>query len=221
MKVQYLGDSRDSFKWDYHDFLTSALEYPMLNVILMLTPDDNSSEGQTHPENYPARKCTIDFCHDLQEHRNLQLIQKLPFIAGSKYTVDLHKAETHLTRSNRREYFSDICREKQQVLFLDPDNGFEPEKSNNVKHVLYSDIDAILDEVSEETVISVFQYFRRIPFNSDFARIKQRLLSGSATAIYWHSLMFVAISRSKNIIDKVHDINQRYARQYPVQVLHD
>ena len=93
--------------------------------------------------------------------------------------------------------------------------------SYSEKHVLYSDIDAILEEASEETVISVFQHFRRIPFDRDLARIKQRLLSGSSTAICWHSLMFVAISKSRSIIDKVHEINQRYAKQYPVQILHD
>jgi len=43
MKKQYLGDSKDSFKWDYHDFLAGELNYPVLNIMLMMTPDDESN----------------------------------------------------------------------------------------------------------------------------------------------------------------------------------
>jgi hypothetical protein len=27
MKLQYLGDSKDSFKWDYHDWLASEMKF--------------------------------------------------------------------------------------------------------------------------------------------------------------------------------------------------
>ena len=97
------------------------------------------------------------------------------------------------------------------MLFLDPDNGFEPEKSINEKHIGYNDISYILDQVSEKTVLSVFQHHRRKSFPADFARIKGRILSGHATAIYWHSLMFVAISKSAIVINQVAAINKKYA----------
>jgi len=219
MKRQYLGDSKDSFKWDYHDNLTSALGYPMLNAVLMLTPNDDSNDGETHPNLFPARGTVIDFCRDLKEQRNIQSIKKLPFATGSKYLVELHKEETYLTHSNRGEYFSDISFEKRQVFFLDPDNGFEPDKSGNEKHVLYSDVDAILKQLSEEAVISVFQHFRRISFDKDFSRIRKRLPSGYATAICWHSLMFVAITKTKEMIESVISINYQYSQKNPVRVL--
>jgi len=62
MKLQYLGDSKDSFKWDYHDYLTDALGYNLLNILLMITPDDETNEGKTNPDWFPARKEIIDFC---------------------------------------------------------------------------------------------------------------------------------------------------------------
>jgi len=219
MKLQYLGDSRDSFKWDYHDYLTSALGYTKLNILLMLTPDDNSNQGKTAPAIYPSRKPIHDLCCELREQRNIRLIYKLPSATGSKYLIELHKGETYLTNRNRKEYFSGLSTPKRQVLFLDPDNGFEPEKSHSKKHVLYSDIEAIIQQISEESVISVFQYFRRISFTDDFTCIKQRLISGYATAIYWHSLMFVAISKSKDTIDKVLTVNRQYSQGRPVSIL--
>ena len=32
MKLQYLGDSKDSFKWDYHDVLSTHLDVETLVV---------------------------------------------------------------------------------------------------------------------------------------------------------------------------------------------
>ncbi|MDP3260704.1 MAG: hypothetical protein Q8M34_08990 [Thermodesulfovibrionales bacterium] len=219
MKRQYLGDSKDSFKWGYLDYLTTGLNYPLLNVVLMLTPDDNSKQGKTKPELFPSREEVIDFCRVLKKQKDFQLIKKLPKSTGSKYLVELHKEETYFTSENRQEYMTDISSQKRQVLFLDPDNGFEPEKSRNEKHVLYSDVVAILKQMSEEAVISVFQHFRYISFNKDFARIKERIPSGFITALCWHSLMFVTISKTEEIIKKVSELNHQYSQKYPVKVL--
>jgi len=82
-----------------------------------------------------------------------------------------------------------------------------------------SDIETIIQQISKESVISVFQYFRRISFGDDFTRIKQRLISGYATAIYWHSLMFVAISKAKDTIDRVLTVNRQYSHSRPVSIL--
>jgi len=219
MKRQYLGDSKDSFKWDYHDYLTASLGYPKLNIMLMLTPDDKSNNGKTHPDLFPARSTILCFCHDLKEKRNIQFIKTLPAATGAQYQVQLHKEETYITAINRRQYFSDPSTETRQVVFLDPDNGFEPEKSNNEKHVLFSDVTSLLERTSPETVISIFQHFRRISFDKDFARIKERLPNAYATAIYWHSLMFVTVTKTKEIIDRVSFLNHQYSQSYPVKIL--
>ena len=172
MKLQYLGDSRDSFKWDYHDFLTSSLHYPLFNVALMMTPDDKTKDGSTKPHIYQARSEIIDFCNDLRNCKGIEMIKQLPSRTDADYLVALHKNRTQLSNKNRREYFSDITRENKQVCFLDPDNGFEPEKKYSAKHVLYSDIESILQQISEQSVISVFQYFRRISFATCYRRLR-------------------------------------------------
>jgi hypothetical protein len=239
MKLQYLGDSRDSFKWDYHDYLTASLDYPILNVAFMMTPDDNTNHGATNPRNFSARENIIAFCDKLKTEKDrlnlsdqfkqghfkevssdlTHLMQQLPKKMKSNYSVVLHRGSERFKNQNRREYFSDITRENKQVYFLDPDNGFQPEKKYSAKHVLYSDIESILQQISEQAVISVFQYFRRISFVTDFARIRQRLIRGHATAIYWHSLMFVAISKSEETIDKVRSVNQEYSQVQPVNII--
>jgi hypothetical protein len=38
MKRQYLGDSKDSFKWDYLHFFVEKLGYSQLKIAWMMTP---------------------------------------------------------------------------------------------------------------------------------------------------------------------------------------
>jgi len=56
----------------------------------------------------------------------------------------------------------------RQVLFLDPDNGFEP-KNHSEKHVRYDELATLLERMPAESVVTVFQHFRRKPFPLDFA----------------------------------------------------
>ena len=219
MKLQYLGDSKDSFKWDYHDYLAQELRYPFLNIALMMTPDDESNDGKSYPSLFQARSEIIEFCKHLREQRSIEVVRRLPEKTGSNYTVEFHNGIAFITNQNRSQYFSGLSGNTKQLLFLDPDNGFEPEKSYSEKHVLYSDIASLLGQMSDDSVISVFQHFRRKSFVEDFARIKQRLYSGYATAIYWHSLMFVAIGKSQKVIAQVSEANKKYSRTYPVKVI--
>jgi hypothetical protein len=217
MKLQYLGDSKDSFKWDYYDYLTSELKYPLLTVSLMLTQDDASNDGKTKAESFPARIPVLRFCRDLQATKDIRQIGKLPTYTGARYQVVLHKEGCYFT--GRGEYFSGFESSRDQIVFLDPDNGFEPERSCGEKHVSYRDVARILEQISGNSVVSVFHHFRRVQFPIDFARIRERLGTCHSTAVYWHSLMFVAVSRSQDSIAKVTAANNTYAKSHPVRVI--
>ena len=219
MKRQYLGDSKDSFKWDYHDFLLRNLEYNELNAVLMMTPDDQGSDGKTKPELFPAMQEVIDFCNRLRVFRDPEYISELPETTKANYSVSFHKPNQHLSQENRGRYFSGIKYQPKQVLFLDPDNGFEPEREYSEKHVRYSEIETILNHAPSEFVVSVFQHFRRINFVEDFSRIRERLGARSLTGVYWHSLMFVALSSSSETISRVREINLEYSKIRPVKII--
>lgn len=219
MKLQYLGDSKDSFKWDYHHFLVEALGYSQLKIAWIMTPDDNGSNGKTAPELFPARQEILQLCKHLRSSRDTTLLLRLPSITGARYTVHFHKPENNLKDGDRDSYFSGFQPEIDHVLLVDPDNGFEPEHSSTEKHVRYADIDRMIKSISPGSVVSVFQHHRRKKFPEDFARIRDRLQSGFSTAIYWHSLMFVSVSSSSETINRVCKINREYAKQRPVKVL--
>ncbi|MGZ8256289.1 MAG: hypothetical protein ACXW1C_00775 [Gallionella sp.] len=219
MKRQYLGDSKDSFKWDYHHFLLHALGYQQLTIAWVMNADDGSSEGQTSPELFPARREILTLCEQLRATRNPDLLLNLPATTGATYAVNFHTAADALNSRLSTSFFAGISPVARQVIFLDPDKGFEPERSSSNSHVRYADLDALLKILPPDGVITIFQHHRRKKFPDDFARIRERILSGYSTAIYWHSLMFVIISNSADTIEKVRAINHEYAQGHPVQIL--
>ena len=219
MKLQYLGDSKDSFKWDYHDYLVESLDYRSLNLVLMMTPDDGGSHGSSSASLYPARANVIEFCRALRKNRDLSKLCQLPKVTTSNYSVEFHSEDVLPGRELRRNYFEGFSKDTDQVVLVDPDNGFEPRKSFSDKHLLFSELDHVLEQISKESVISVFQHFRRKPFEQDFVEIIERILNGFSTAVYWHSLMFILVTRSLDVYKRLIAVNELYAMGRPVKVI--
>lgn len=219
MKRQYLGDSKDSFKWDYHDFLVAVLGCKQFKIVWAMTPDDNGPDGKTAPELFPASEEILQLCHELRATRDPALLFALPARTGARYTVKFHDPEASPSDGEYRSFFLGVETAPDQVIFLDPDNGFEPERSSTNKHVRFLDIDRLIRKLPPSSVVTVFQHHRRRKFAEDFVGIRKRLLSGHSTALYWRSLMFVALSSSPETIHRVREVNRKYARLRPVNVL--
>ncbi len=118
MKRQYLGDSKDSFKWDYHDFLVEHLAFSQFHIVWMMTPDDSGSHGTTAPEQYHARPEILQFCHRLKAHRDPDMILSLPTSTSAAYRVLSYKPDVHFNSRIRKDYFSEISTRPNQVIFL-------------------------------------------------------------------------------------------------------
>src|SRR5688572_18678991 len=173
MKCQYLGDSKDSFKWDYHDFITTTLDFRYFQVVWMMTPDDASSDGKTPPERFPARPQTLHFCNLLRRSRNPKDLLQLPIVTYAPYEVSLYKSEEFFGAASRDSYFRGIEQGPERLVFLDPDNGFEPEGGVSDKHVTYAEVDQLLKSISPGSLISIFQHHRRKKFIHDFQEIRE------------------------------------------------
>ena len=218
MKLQYLGDAKDSFKWDYHDYVTHTLGFPQLTLVLMLTEDDTTTDGQKPPEYYPARAEVVRFCHALQQHRTLRWLRRLPEQTGAPYSVALHKGSRRFTADSRHAYFEGLQGDVNQVVFVDPDTGFEPESSRySEKHVRFCEVNRLVEQITTESVMSVFQHARRFQpkraFAQRYAAIR-RHLQGFSTALYWDvSAMFILLSRSEQVIQQVRRITEEYRRE--------
>ena len=210
MKLQYLGDAKDSFKWDYHNYLTAELRCKLLNVVLMLN-DDDGKESKSTPEEFRADNLVLKFCRRLRAERKTitrdtlpQLLEKLPEYTRKrsryKMAVDIERVPSY-KKANR-------------VIFFDPDTGFEPDGKAKKKHVRYCEIGAALDQISNDdaSVVSVFQDLIRKSPNKAYRAIKERLPAGCvSTAIFWSGrVMFVILAKSRERLGDVYDINVKY-----------
>jgi len=220
MQRRFLGDAKDSFKWDYLDYLTRELGYAQLTVALMMRPDGKkNTHGRSEPEEFPARECVIDLCHQLRASRDPERIRDLPEATGATYQVRLHCGDTLLTKDNRADYFAGFDSKHDQLVFLDPDNGFEP-KGYTPQHVRYEDVARVLGQVTEGSVVSVFQHFRYKQFGDDFAEIRERLWDCHSTAIYSDhvNVMIVGVAKSQRTIERVRVANEAYPSTEKKQV---
>jgi hypothetical protein len=218
MKRQYLGDSKDSFKWDYHDYLTSRLGFSQLTVALMMTPDDGKLDGQTEPEEYAASLEIVELCHRLKASRDIYMIRELPRVTSADYSVELHRGGTWLTKGGRSTYFDGFSPEPDQVVFLDPDVGFEPQRCTD-GHVRFDDVGCVLEQLTDDSFVSVFQHPQRYtPLSTTYRRIRERLQGFHVTQLHWHSLMFVAVATSTKAIAKVIEANDAYCADRPTAI---
>ncbi|MEI6150549.1 MAG: hypothetical protein WCS01_15725 [bacterium] len=224
MKLQYLGDAKDSFKWDYIDHLAKELAFPTLAIFPMLTPNDGGGHGGMPPEAFPSGKKMWEFCHELRRTGTIERLRDLPKHTEAAYAVILHKPHVYFKNQNRNVYFTGLATASRLLVFADPDNGFAPEVHVNEKHIRYDEVVNLLEKTSGDSVVTVFQHFRHKGFQVDFDQIKKRLrLDGRptaaiyATAIYWNGhLMFVTVGKSAEVIDGVATANRRYAeKRYP------
>ena len=230
MKLQYLGDSKDAFKWDYLDFLVKNLnmdskEYKLL-VVPMLTKSDSTGQGGTHPSEFLSVKGVQEFCLHLRDKQELKEIKKLPFYTNNDYKVCIHKEQFH-EKGNwfvkfddyRQKYFAGIGQDGKAVMFLDPDNGFETKRPENTneQHVKYSDINNIYSTAKEDDIMVVFQHERRKSFSKDYQEIMEQLkckIECYQTALSWGGkIMFIIIGKSEKRIDQVQQINHHYVCQ--------
>jgi len=218
MKRQYLGDSKDSFKWDYHDYLMQHVPFAQFQIVWMMTPNDRKTHGSSDPKLYPARNETLELCYRLKAQPDPSSVLSLPKRTSGIYRVLSYKPDEHFTMRNRTRYFSELSLASNQLIFFDPDNGFKPGKCTEA-HLKYEEIDEVLERLPPSSAISIFQIHRRKSFETDFDAIQKRLVRGLGTAIYWHSLMFVCISLSPGLMKKIEEANEAYRQNRPVKTL--
>jgi hypothetical protein len=218
MKKQCLGDSKDSFKWDFHNHLTNALVFTSLKIVLMLTEDDRTKQGNTDPTLFPARREILSFCEYLRVDRSIGKIRELPVRTRASYKVTIYKPEEIFTHRGRAAYLEGLKANEKELCFFDPDNGFGPHNPNK-KHVLYAEVIELLGRSHRNSVVSVFQHFRRISFEKDYGNILQNLGDLYTIAICWHSLMFVLVTKSSDCLKHVKEATRDYATNRPVRIL--
>ncbi len=166
MRLQFLGDSRDAFKWDvlHHVVTSTRPAFAELAFVPMLTPDvPTSGHGSTPASRYPCRPAVLKFVHSLAaEPRTLERVASIGSLGGTpSFRVHIHLPSRYLSFGWQRHFYWQPLVERplaETLVFLDPDNGFETDTQAGPQHLRFGEAATLLSVLPETSALTVFQY---------------------------------------------------------------
>jgi len=223
MKLQYLGDSSDAFKWDLLHRICTTSPFSKLVYVPFLTPDiEDSTEGQTPHHRFKCQNSIRPFLEKLKEGpRSLRRISTLGTINPQKrFQVSVFAPDRFIgTGALRREYWSDFdpSRFANSVVFFDPDNGFETKTKHGNKWIRHDELKSLFARLPNTSVALVYQhrpFFRR--WDNMFADLTQNLAYvDTVVAAHVSELAFVALAGNVTAGQKITVAIKQYAAKHP------
>jgi hypothetical protein len=103
------------------------------------------------------------------------------------------------------------------LVFVDPDNGLEIKKSGS-KHILYSEIRELYENMNENSVLMIFQFFPREKRKQYIDRRIEELKNITKDiAIYISDnvIIFFFLTKNDIIKNQLKEIIKSYVYEYP------
>lgn len=225
MKLQYLGDSRDAFKWDLLHWICASSSRPFSELVFvpMLTPDDpESSDGQTPHRWFSCRDFIRKFVGSLKtERRNLSAIAGLGSLEPSKsFNVSLFASDKHIRPGHlRSSYWVGFQPEQHEnaIVFFDPDNGFETKTQRGMKWLRHSELQTFLPRLPQSSVVVVYQHRPHRTWDALFADLKEQLqYAYAAVAVHEPNLAFIALANNADAALRIRTAIESYAYAHGV-----
>jgi len=225
MKLQYLGDSRDAFKWDLLHWLCSraAPHFSRLLFVPLLTRDDpKPTDGRTPHTRFRARPEIQAFVGSLRGHPDgLDAIRALGRIdSATVFDVNVHSPRTFVPDGlDRTKYWSALepSHFQNTLVFLDPDNGFEIKSEKGGKWVLDSEVAWLLCELPSSSAVVIYQHWPHRPWATVFEALTPRLqYAAYASAAYNDSVAFVLLARDIGTANRVRSAVGEYVKENPI-----
>lgn len=221
MKLQYLGDYRDAFKWDLLHWLctTSGNEATSLLFVPLLTPDDpKPRHGQIPHNRFQARPMVQQFVAGLKNNsRGFGAIVDLGKLEPMKqFSVSVHAPGRYVASGRHRtDYWQEIGYPSKSIVFLDPDNGFETSTRNGPKWVRHDEVRSLLEKLPESSAVVVYQHRPRRTWEGVFGDLAHDLrYAAHASAVYDSSLAFIIISNPGTTARHLSEAAMKYAKQH-------
>ena len=226
MKLQYLGDARDAFKWDLLHWICtrSSPLFAELAFVPLLTPDiAGSNEGSTPHNWFKCRDFIRPFVESLKkEPRSLARISALGVAEPNReFRVFVFGPDRFIGSGKRRgEYWSGFDPDKlgNSVVFFDPDNGFETNTQHGTKWIRHIELKELFCRLPETSVAIVYQHRPRRRTQVElFAELTERLCYiHTAAAAYEGNLALVAMANNSLAGQRVASAIQSYSEEHPL-----
>jgi hypothetical protein len=228
MKLQYLGDARDAFKWDLLHWICTASPFTKLVFVPLLTPDvEGSNEGRTSHHRFKCQEFIRPFLESLKEEpRTLNRIAALGTVHPEKqFQVYVFAPEKFIgTGIDRRKYWSDFDASafENAIVFFDPDIGyetkarFEKKKPTGPEWIGHDELKNIFARLPETSVALVYQHRPRRCWIDLFGDlIKTLAYVHTAIAVHESNLAFVAMAGNVTAGWQITTAMTEYAARHP------
>jgi hypothetical protein len=163
VKNQYFGDKRDFVKYQLLEWM--ALGTPgirQLTCIWMLTPPTPNNDGNRRFLVHPGSERVGEFLRGCVESGRRDVRELTRYFAESpfRYSPYGDNVDQYFTTSDRRQYFASIPKAvlNSAIVFLDPDNGMEPQRVVMDSHLRYSELASVFDRMDDKSIAVVYQH---------------------------------------------------------------
>jgi hypothetical protein len=223
MKLQYLGDSRDAFKWDLLHWLCTEAKpsFSRLVFVPLLTPDDaNQKDGKTPHDRFRARPEIQTFVAGLGSRPRLlsRILELGTAVPGRRFEVEITPAGRALPQGSQRSRYWDgveFERYENSLIFLDPDNGFETKTRSGAKWVRHRELEFILTSIPTSNAVVVYQHQPHVAWEKVFRSLGDRFSYAPFAAAAHHAgLAFVILARAAETAQTVASTAQSYCAQH-------
>ncbi len=222
MKLQYLGDARDAFKWDLLHWICTDASFSTLVFVPLLTLDDeDSGEGLTPHHRFKCQDFIRPFLDSLKEEpRCLTRISALGKLNhGKQFRVRVFAPDKLIGSGNgRSEYWSDLDPSELEnaVVFFDPDNGYETKTQRGPKWIEHGELKRFLERLPETSVVVVYQHRPRRTWGEMFADLSNRLgYVHTAVAAHESNLAFIGMAGNDAAGKRIANSMEQYAKLHP------
>lgn len=223
MKNQYFGDVKDLFKYDIVEWTIRRVpSLDRFTFITMLTPNDKRGDGNKLDYSGRAGCLNERLVNHLSEcidagKRNVSEIRS--YYGEQGIDIHIYGENKHFTNIVRAEYFADIDSEllENSLIFVDPDNGLEVTHSNE-RHLLYSEAVDLFDRMSKDSVLVLFQHFRREKHVSTVERVASQIEATCGLkpiCIYDIEIALFFLAKTKDMQQALAEALCEYQEHYP------
>jgi len=170
VQLKYFGDSRDYFKYDLITYLLKSGVVSNYVFIPMLTNHRVDGEGNKTPKYVEGKSSEllsfIDKCHT----KDLSHWERCLSPHANSYVTVQPVNEVFFSDSARESYwqrFESVSKEKNALIFLDPDTGLETgdrqyqEKMGREKYILDSELFRLAKHLDDASVLMIYQHLPR------------------------------------------------------------
>jgi hypothetical protein len=114
------------------------------------------------------------------------------------YGSDGSPQKDYFSHDERNAYFSNIPGHllKSALVFVDPDNGLEVKNSSD-KHILYSEVNALLARMSDDSILMIYQHFPRERHNRYINKRMLELSEKTSALLSWRQVRYARMEFNK------------------------